>query len=206
MAVGQSSIETAGGRSLTVYDADDPSARRCFSITARRRAERRTSRTSGWPSARACASSRTTAPATVARSRHAGRTVGDVAATPSGSRTHSDSSGSTWGLSGGSPHGWPVRRFCPTGWPRSTSVAGVAATEEGRRDRSRGEVAIEASPDATFLGLALVPTIDLEARTAELGYIVAEEARGHGVATEGLRLLTDWARLSELGALSGSSC
>ena len=45
-----------------------------------------------------------------------------------------------------------------------------------------------------------MPAIDLEARTAELGYIVAEEARGRGVATEGLRLLTDWA-LSELGAL-----
>jgi [ribosomal protein S5]-alanine N-acetyltransferase len=45
-----------------------------------------------------------------------------------------------------------------------------------------------------------VPSIDLEARTAELGYIVAEEARGRGVATEGLRLLTDWA-LFELEAL-----
>jgi len=76
----------------------------------------------------------------------------------------------------------------------------IGRYEEGRRDRSREGFAIEASSDAAFLGLALVPAIDLEARTAELGYIVAEEARGRGVATEGLRLLTDWA-LSELGAL-----
>jgi RimJ/RimL family protein N-acetyltransferase len=50
------------------------------------------------------------------------------------------------------------------------------------------------------LGFAVAPRIEAEARTAELGYAVAPAARGRGVATQALRLLTDWA-LSELGAL-----
>jgi RimJ/RimL family protein N-acetyltransferase len=39
----------------------------------------------------------------------------------------------------------------------------------------------------------LAPKIDRETRTAELGYVVAPEARGRGVATEALRRLTAWA-------------
>jgi RimJ/RimL family protein N-acetyltransferase len=46
--------------------------------------------------------------------------------------------------------------------------------------------------DDTFLGLALAPRIDRIAATAELGYVVAPEARGRGVASEALRLLTEW--------------
>jgi RimJ/RimL family protein N-acetyltransferase len=87
----------------------------------------------------------------------------------------------------------------------------VGRYEEGRRDGSRAGFAIEdavtaagfAIEDAVtaaFLGLALAPAIDREARTAELGYIVAQPARGRGVATGALRLLTDWA-FSELDAL-----
>ncbi len=72
--------------------------------------------------------------------------------------------------------------------------------EEGRRDGSREGFAIEDVATAEFLGLALAPTIERETQTAELGYIVAREARGRGVASEALRLLTDWA-FSELGAL-----
>jgi ribosomal-protein-alanine N-acetyltransferase len=41
--------------------------------------------------------------------------------------------------------------------------------------------------------------IEHEARTVELGYVVAPAARGRGVATETLRLLTAWA-LDEVGA------
>ena len=45
-----------------------------------------------------------------------------------------------------------------------------------------------------FLGLALAPAIARDPEwTAELGYAVAEAARGRGVATQALRLLTDWA-------------
>lgn len=72
--------------------------------------------------------------------------------------------------------------------------------EEGRHDGSREGFAIEDAATAEFLGLALVPTIDREAQTVELGYIVSPRARGRGIASEALRLLTDWA-FSEHGAL-----
>jgi RimJ/RimL family protein N-acetyltransferase len=52
--------------------------------------------------------------------------------------------------------------------------------------------------DGEFLGIAVAPQIDRAARTAELGYVVAPAARGRGVASEALRLLTEWA-FAELG-------
>jgi RimJ/RimL family protein N-acetyltransferase len=63
---------------------------------------------------------------------------------------------------------------------------------DGRRKGTREGFAIT-DPDGAFLGLALAPTIEREAATAELGYVVAPEARGRGVATGALRLLTAWA-------------
>ena len=64
--------------------------------------------------------------------------------------------------------------------------------EEGRADGTREGFAIVDDAGA-FLGLAVAPTIDRDALTAELGYMVASAARGRGVATEGLRQLTEWA-------------
>ena len=64
--------------------------------------------------------------------------------------------------------------------------------EQGRRDGSREAFAI-VDDDGAFLGIAVVPEIDRETRTAELGYVVAPAARGRGVATEALRQLTAWA-------------
>jgi RimJ/RimL family protein N-acetyltransferase len=62
----------------------------------------------------------------------------------------------------------------------------------GRRDGScEGFAAVGAG--GAFLGLALAPHIDREAREAELGYIVATAARGRGVATAILAALTEWA-------------
>ena len=84
----------------------------------------------------------------------------------------------------------------PSGFP----ARWLERYEEGRREGSREAFAIEDAATAAFLGLALAPTIDREARTAELGYVVAREARGRGVATDALALLTDWA-FSELGAV-----
>ena len=71
--------------------------------------------------------------------------------------------------------------------------------EEARRDGSREAFAIVGDRDE-FLGMVMAPRIDREEATAELGYLVAPEARGRGVATEALRLLTTWA-LEELGML-----
>jgi RimJ/RimL family protein N-acetyltransferase len=71
--------------------------------------------------------------------------------------------------------------------------------EEGRLDGSREAFAI-VDADGAFLGLALAPRIEREAREVKLGYLVAPWARGRGVAVAGLRLLTDWA-FEEIGAL-----
>jgi len=71
--------------------------------------------------------------------------------------------------------------------------------EEGLADGTRAGFAI-VDTDGTFLGLALAPEIDGETSTVELGYVVTPAARGRGVATAALRLLSDWA-LEELGAL-----
>ncbi|HJU36984.1 MAG TPA: GNAT family N-acetyltransferase [Gaiellaceae bacterium] len=75
----------------------------------------------------------------------------------------------------------------------------LAGYEEGRTDGSRDAFAI-VDADGVFLGLALAPRIEHDARTAELGYVVAPAARGRGVATEALRQLTEWA-FSEQGML-----
>ena len=74
----------------------------------------------------------------------------------------------------------------------------VARYEQGRRDGSCEGFAIHGD-DGAFLGMALAPEIHREAAEVELGYIVAPEARGRGVATEALRQLTSWA-FDELGA------
>jgi RimJ/RimL family protein N-acetyltransferase len=74
----------------------------------------------------------------------------------------------------------------------------LAAYEDGRKDGSREAFAIVGRPDGEFLGIAVAPQIDRTARTAELGYVVAPAARGRGVASEALRLLTEWA-FAELG-------
>jgi RimJ/RimL family protein N-acetyltransferase len=76
----------------------------------------------------------------------------------------------------------------PEGFARSW----IAAYEAGRRDGSReGFAAVDG--DGRFLGLGLAPEIDRKAGELELGYIVAAHARGRGVGSEILRLLTRWA-------------
>jgi RimJ/RimL family protein N-acetyltransferase len=75
----------------------------------------------------------------------------------------------------------------------------LARYEAGRREGTReGFAALD--EEGEFLGLALAPRIDRDTQTVELGYIVASTARGRGVATQALRLLTEWA-FSELGAV-----
>jgi len=64
--------------------------------------------------------------------------------------------------------------------------------ETGRRDGTR-EAFAAVDDRGSFLGLALAVDIDHEAREVELGYIVAPDARGRGVATGMLGALTRWA-------------
>jgi RimJ/RimL family protein N-acetyltransferase len=81
----------------------------------------------------------------------------------------------------------------PAGFPRQW----LGVYEQGREDGTREAFAI-VDGDGTFLGLALAFGIDRQRRTVELGYVVAPEARGRGVARRALELMTEWA-FAELG-------
>jgi len=87
-----------------------------------------------------------------------------------------------------------VMRFTrlPEPTPPDFAETWLGLYERGREDGTR-EAFAAVGDDGEFLGLALVPKIEREAQTAELGYIVAPAARGRGVATATLGLLTEWA-------------
>jgi RimJ/RimL family protein N-acetyltransferase len=92
-----------------------------------------------------------------------------------------------------------VRRFTRVpSMPRDGFGAEWAARYvEGWQDGSRAGFQIRAL-DGTFLGIAMFVRVDDEALEGEIGYAVGIEARGRGVATEAVRLLTDWG-FAELG-------
>lgn len=71
---------------------------------------------------------------------------------------------------------------------------------EERRAEGTGEIWAALDDDRTFMGLGMAPVIEREERQLELGYMVGPQARGRGVGTELLRLLTSWA-FDEAGAL-----
>jgi len=71
---------------------------------------------------------------------------------------------------------------------------------QAAREKGTAEAFAAVGQDGEFLGWALAPRIDAEAREMELGYLVAPASRGRGVGTELLRQLTSWA-LTERGAL-----
>ena len=70
----------------------------------------------------------------------------------------------------------------------------AGATERARRSRSSMAASRE------FVGIGVAPQIHPEARTLELGYVVAPAWRGRGIATQALGLLTIWS-FEEAGAL-----
>ena len=63
---------------------------------------------------------------------------------------------------------------------------------EGWREGTRAGFAI-LSPEREFLGFGGIVDLDLDASQGEIGYVVAREARGRGIAGRALRLLSDWA-------------
>jgi RimJ/RimL family protein N-acetyltransferase len=86
-----------------------------------------------------------------------------------------------------------VKRFTrlpvpmPPGFPRTW----LERYEQGRRDGTSEAFAIVDGADE-FLGCVMAFGIEADEGKAELGYIVAPVARGLGVATAALRLLTEW--------------
>jgi RimJ/RimL family protein N-acetyltransferase len=95
-----------------------------------------------------------------------------------------------------------VLRFTrlPESPPPNYAATWFAAYEAGRRDGTREAFAIVTVDAREFVGIAVAPKIDPEARTLELGYIVAAPWRGRGFATQALGLLTNWC-FEEAGAL-----
>jgi RimJ/RimL family protein N-acetyltransferase len=86
-----------------------------------------------------------------------------------------------------------VKRFTrlPVPAPPGFARTWLARYEEGRRDGTSDAFAIE-DEAAAFLGCVMAFGIEADARSGELGYVVAPSARGRGVATAALRRLTEW--------------
>jgi RimJ/RimL family protein N-acetyltransferase len=92
-----------------------------------------------------------------------------------------------------------VRRFTrvPSDPQPGFGEAWAARYVLGWQDGDRAGFAIR-SLDGEFLGLAGFVELDRGAKEGELGYVVAAEARGRGVATQAVGLLTRWG-FDELG-------
>ena len=86
----------------------------------------------------------------------------------------------------------------PEPWPEGFERQWLQAYTEGVLDGTRDGFAIEDAETGAFLGIAGLVAIEQDANQAEIGYIVVQEARGRGIATRALRLVTDYA-LGEVG-------
>jgi RimJ/RimL family protein N-acetyltransferase len=92
-----------------------------------------------------------------------------------------------------------VRTFTrvPSEPPSGFAATWIDRYEEGWREGSRAGFAIE-THEGEFLGLGMYVRLESEGRQGEIGYVTSAAARGKGVATRTLRLLTEWG-FSELG-------
>jgi RimJ/RimL family protein N-acetyltransferase len=79
----------------------------------------------------------------------------------------------------------------PSNPPPGYARTWLGRYDEGWREGNRAGFAIE-SHGGEFLGLGMFVEIDRDGRQGEIGYVVGPAARGRGVATRTLRLLTDW--------------
>jgi RimJ/RimL family protein N-acetyltransferase len=83
----------------------------------------------------------------------------------------------------------------PSPYTEEDARAFVAQTREGWRDGRFWNFAIVDTASRELLGSIGVRLVDAN---GQIGYWVKREARGRGVATRALRLLSDWA-MTELG-------
>jgi RimJ/RimL family protein N-acetyltransferase len=92
----------------------------------------------------------------------------------------------------------PRWTFVPSPYTRADAEAFFArSAEELEAGKSVHVLAVDAQDDR-LLGSFSVMELDLEPGYGEIGYWVAAEARGRGIATRAVRLLAEWAR-EELG-------
>ena len=85
-----------------------------------------------------------------------------------------------------------LNTYVPSPPPADFGKTWLERYERGREEGTREGFAIVDAEDGSFLGIAVAVRLDEAAREAELGYILAPEARGRGAATEALRQLTEW--------------
>jgi ribosomal-protein-alanine N-acetyltransferase len=88
-----------------------------------------------------------------------------------------------------------VARFTriPVPVPDGFGHAWVDRYVRGRDENTQVGFAILDSGTGDVLGFIALVKLELEIQEAEAGYIVASRARGRGIATRALRLLTAWA-------------
>ena len=88
-----------------------------------------------------------------------------------------------------------VARFTriPEPTPDDFGAVWVERYTRGRKEGTNAGFAIVDSESGEFLGFVAIVRLDLDTQEAEAGYMVASRARGRGVATRSLRLLTAWA-------------
>ena len=88
-----------------------------------------------------------------------------------------------------------VARFTrvPEPVPDDFGVRWVERYTRGREENKNAGFAIVDVQSDEFLGLMALVNLDLETAEAEAGYVTVSRARGRGVATRALRLLSAWA-------------
>jgi RimJ/RimL family protein N-acetyltransferase len=92
----------------------------------------------------------------------------------------------------------PRWTLVPSPYTRADAEAFLTSSaEEEAAGKSANLLGVDAR-DGTLLGSFSVMGLDREPGYGEIGYWVAAEARGRGVATRAVRLLSDWAE-RELG-------
>lgn len=81
-------------------------------------------------------------------------------------------------------------------WAPDTEAAARAYLAEHEQARQRGEqielAAVEPHDDNVVLGGISLNNIDLDQGRAAIGYWLAPQARGRGVATHAVRLIAEW--------------
>ena len=87
-----------------------------------------------------------------------------------------------------------IERFTrvPTGADEVWLRGWIRRYEEGWETGARAGFSIRSRGDDALLGFCALVELDLDHREGELGYMVAPAARGQGVASRAVELLTRW--------------
>jgi len=93
-----------------------------------------------------------------------------------------------------------VKRFTrvPLGADTGFVTSWIGRYENGWEDGSCAGFSIRDAESDAYLGFAAIVSLDLEGAEGEIGYMTLPAARGKGVASRSVRLLTAWG-FSQLG-------